>query len=142
MSFDVAIWGTVAQWAAAAATSAAVLVALFKDAVLRRWYRPKLHVSIKNRPPDCHKTTIHFTYEAKSVSAGRYYFRLWVSNEGSELAENVQVFAAKLEKQGPGGIFNEIANFLPMNLRWSETGGRDNPEVFADGISPKMGKIL
>jgi hypothetical protein len=48
--------GTLAQWAAATATFLAVLVALFKDEVLRWWRRPQLTASIKLDPPDCHKT--------------------------------------------------------------------------------------
>lgn len=38
--FDPEVWGTVGQWVAAAATLSAVLVALFKDEVLRRQRRP------------------------------------------------------------------------------------------------------
>src|SRR5258706_14740223 len=80
--------GTLAQWAAASATFLAVLVALFKDEILRWWRKPKLTVSITLQPP-----------------------------------------------------FKIVESFLPMNLRWShgQQGSRAS-EIFADGISPEMGK--
>ncbi len=80
--------GTLAQWAAASATFLAVLVALFKDEILRWWRKPKLTVSITLQPP-----------------------------------------------------FKIVESFLPMNLRWSHgQQGSRAPEIFADGISPEMGK--
>jgi hypothetical protein len=45
--------GTMAQWAAASATTAAVLVALFKEPIIRWWNRPKLIVRIAAQRPYC-----------------------------------------------------------------------------------------
>lgn len=67
-----------------------------------------------------------------------YYFRLWVDNHGKTRAERVQVFATKLHRLGADGKFVEDKHFLPLNLRWSHS--EDHPEVFAEGISPHMGK--
>jgi hypothetical protein len=133
--------GTLAQWAGATATFLVVLVALFKDGVLRWWRRPKLTVSISLASPDCHKTQMTYESQHNYLVADCYYLRLWVKNLGRTRAEQVQVFAEKLYQQGAGGSFKEIDRFLPMNLKWSHghqlSGG---PEIFAQGISPQMGK--
>jgi hypothetical protein len=48
----------------------------------------------------------------------------------------IQVFAAKMLRQSADQhSFIEVAEFLPMNLKWSHTG-----EIFALGLSPNMGK--
>jgi hypothetical protein len=70
-----------------------------------------------------------------------YYLRIWVENVGKTRAERVQVYASKLLRRSADGLFKEVEAFLPMNLRWSHgqqaSGG---PEIFAEGISPGMGK--
>ncbi len=136
--------GTLAQWAAASATFLAVLVALFKDEILRRWRKPKLTISIALRSPDCHKTTLDYTVQRTALiygSAECYYLRLWIGNTGQTRAEQVQVFAAKLFRRNADGSFKQVESFLPMNLRWSQgQQGSRAPEIFADGISPQMGK--
>jgi hypothetical protein len=125
--------GTIAQWVGAFATFSAVLVALFKDPVVRYWRRPKLKVVCVLAPPDCHLTRM--TVLPNGPSADCYYLRLWVENVGMTRAEMIQVFAAKLSRKSADGTFREIPEFLPMNLKWSHTG-----EIFAPGISPSMGK--
>jgi hypothetical protein len=126
---------------AASATFAAVLVALFKDEVLRFLRRPKLTVSIALAPPDCHKTMANYRTPQGWQSADCYYLRLWVENVGKTRAERVQVFAASLSRRNADGNFRKTDEFLPMNLRWAHgqqaAGG---PEIFAEGISPQMGK--
>ena len=136
--------GNIAQWAAAGATFLAVLVALFKDEILRWWRRPALLVSIDLRPPDCQKTKLDYKVQRTTLiygSADCYYLRLWVSNTGRTRAERVQVFAAKLFRRTADGTFKQVESFLPMNLRWAHgQQGLRGPEIFADGISPDMGK--
>lgn len=136
--------GTLAQWAGATATFLAVLVALFKDEMLRCWRKPNLTVSVALVPPNCHKTTLTYAVRKTPVTYGSadcYYLRVWVANEGKTRAERVQVFASKLFRRGADGSFKEVEAFLPMNLRWAHghqaSGG---PEIFAEGISPEMGK--
>jgi hypothetical protein len=46
------------------------------------------------------------------------------------------VFIRRLLRQHADGTFREEPQFLPMNLKWSHTG-----EVFASGISPRMGQF-
>ena len=100
-------------------------------------------------PPDCYKTQLRYSRPGPGDNvqipgfgkwhvANCYYFRLWVDNHGKTRAERVQVFAAKLHRLGADGKFVEDKHFLPLNLRWSHS--EDHPEVFAEGISPYMGK--
>ncbi len=135
--------GTVGQWAAAAITFLAVLVALFKDELLRWWRRPKLAVSIPMRPPDCQKTTLNYTVQHPTLlhaSADCYYLRLWIENMGKTRAERVQVFAAKLLRKNSDRSFMQVEDFFPMNLRWTHgQPGSLAPVIFADGISSEMG---
>jgi len=128
----------------AAATVLAVLAALFRDEIRSIWKRPKLVVSIKLGAPDCHKTFIQYTNMstgAVTASGDCYYFRLWIRNDGRMRAEKVQVFIARILKKHADGDFKEDKSFLPMNLKWAHSQTQGGlPEVFADGISPKMGK--
>ena len=73
------------------------------------------------------------------ITTDCHYLRLWVQNKGNTRAERVQVFAAALSKRGADGSFNRVDGFFPMNLRWSYAPP-DAPEIYADGISPDMGK--
>jgi hypothetical protein len=133
-------WGNVAQWAAATATLFAVAVALLKEEILRLWRRPKLLATIKLAPPDSVKTIWKYPDPNQPSSlkqADCYHMRLWVFNDGNVRAEKVQVFAEKLSRRAVDGTFSPVNEFLPMNLVWANTH-----EVFAEGISPKMGKHL
>jgi hypothetical protein len=137
-------WGSVAQWVAASATFLAVLVALFKDEVLRAIRRPLLEPSIQLTPPDCQKTQLTYQIFSPVLTTRRvdcYYLRLWIENLGKMRAEKVQVFLARLHKRKADGLFAVVDDFLPMNLRWAHAQSVPNGvEIYADGISPKMGK--
>ncbi len=140
--FDPTTWGTVGQWIAAVATFTVAGLALFKEEIIRRFRHPDLNVSINPGPPDCHKTTVYFQKDSKLRSTGRYYLRLWVTNQGSVRAKKAQVFAAKIEKKGSDGLFTEVARFLPMNLRWSQTGDNVRPEISPMEYRRKWGSIV
>ena len=137
-------YGTVAQWVGATTTLLAVLVALFKDEFLRWRRKPELRVSIALASPDCHKTTLNYVVQKTALTcraADCYYLRIWVENVGKTRAERIQVFAAKLLKRHADGSFKEVKDFLPMNLLWTHgQEGKSGPEIFAEGISPQMGK--
>jgi hypothetical protein len=129
--------GSLAQWFAALSTLLAVLVALFKEDIVRRWRRPQLVVSIEPA-----KTLLSYTAQRTVptfLTVDCYYLRLWVQNKGNTRAEKVQVFAAALSKRGADGSFNRVDGFFPMNLSWSYSPP-GAPEIYADGISPDMGK--
>ena len=136
--------GTLAQWAAATATFLAVLVALFKDEILRWRRKPDLTIAAGLVPPHCHKTTMTYTDRASAQmfrQVACYYLRIWVENVGKTRAERVQVYVSKLLRRSADGSFKEVEAFLPMNLRWSHGQQVSGPpEVFAEGISPGMGK--
>jgi hypothetical protein len=138
--------GTVGQWASACATFLAVLVALFKDGFTRLSRRPRLDLSALLKPPHCQIMQVHFSGQRVGPTLGQTnccFLRLWVENKGKTRAEKVQVFAAKLLRSTVDGKYMEDSNFLPMNLIWSHghvIGGNREIEVYADGISPRMGK--
>lgn len=133
-----------AAWTGSLATLLAVLAALFKEEIVRLWRRPELTARVRLAPPDCHLTQIVYrtNVPAPAVnSAPCYYLRIWVENNGNLRATQVQVFAAKLERRQADGSYRQVASFLPMNLCWAHGQTRDSgPEIFADGISPAMGK--
>lgn len=132
---------TLAQWVGAIATSLAVIIALFKDEMLRYLRRPKLTVRITPEPPDCLLSPITVSQGDHVIWSGNcYWLRLWVQNPGSARAEQVQAFASKLFRRGANGEFAPVADFVPMNLRWSNSRDWKNPEIFAPGISRGMGK--
>jgi len=139
--------GTLAQWAGATATSIAVVVALFKEELVRKWRSPKLAASVRLRAPDCNKTPLFIrttaveqgTLHEKTIEFDCFYFRIWIENVGNQRAESVQVYAAKLLKRHADGIFREVEGFLPMNLRWAHGVNPNTPTIFAE-INPKMGK--
>jgi hypothetical protein len=118
------------EWLTAAGTIGAVLVALFAE-TFRRWYRrPVLRGRIEMRPPDCHLTPVVHD----EVENFAYWFRIWVRNDGRSSAEQVQVQASGLLRRSENGRFEEIRQFLPMNLRWTHTAA-----IYAPRISPGMG---
>ena len=133
----------IALWTGSIATFLAVIVALFKEEIVRIWRRPKLQARIKLSAPDCHKTKMSRLSNTGQVlmSSDCYYVRLWIENIGNQRAEKVQIFVSKLFRRHADGSFVEDTSFLPMNLRWSHAQSSPlGPEIFAEGISPKMGK--
>jgi hypothetical protein len=69
----------------------------------------------------------------------RYFLRLWIGNVGDVRAEKVEVFLARAWVERKVGYWGELPKFTPMNLRWSN-GDWKNPTIYADGISPGMGR--
>lgn len=136
--------GSLAQWFSAAATFLAVLVALFKNEITQWWRRPKLSARIKLSPPYCSKTQLDYVAHKNGRTVGRadcYYLRIWIENLGKTRAQQVQVYASKLWKRTADGSFGVVDSFLPMNLKWAHgPSPPKGPEIFADGISPRMGK--
>src|ERR1043166_2312710 len=110
-----------AAWAGVCVTSAAVLVALFKDDLRSLWRRPRLMVKLRMGAPDCQKTEMAFSrLSGQFVARGPcYYFRLWVENTGNLRADRVQVFVSRLLRRDAAGDFRAVTRFLPMNLKWA-----------------------
>jgi hypothetical protein len=124
----------VADWLVAIGTLALAFIAVFQDQIRSWQFRPKLSMSIQCVPPDCHKTK--FSSESTHVSANCYYFNFRVRNNGNRRAEYVEAYVSVLEKQQADGKFSQIANFLPTNLLWGQTG-----KPIFNAISPSMEKI-
>jgi hypothetical protein len=133
---------SLAQYLGAGATLGAVLVALFKDELLRRIRRPILTVRIKPEAPDCLLVSTAVVYNQTGILwTGRiYWLRLWIENVGKGRAEQVQVFVSSLFKENVNGEYASVADFEPMNLRWANSRDPNNPEIFASGISGGFGK--
>jgi hypothetical protein len=126
-----------AQWVeaigtivAAVATILAVIVALFKDSVLR-WLRgPRLDAKCEDKPPYTAKVPWH----ERGWTGDRYWVRINVENSGKTRAEKVEVYASELSKREAGNKFAAIPTFLPLGMKWSHP----DATVIRDGISPKM----
>ncbi len=108
-------------------------------------------------PPDCSLMPINVTwkyvgmdFEFGSPTIGQpkemqgtwrghgYFFRLWVGNRG-HYAERVQVYVESIDMFSDDGLRQEpLADFIPMNLRWTDSPG-DSPLIF-EAINPKMGR--
>lgn len=134
----------VAVWTGSIATLLAVIIALFKEEFVRLWRRPKLEARVRLAAPDCHKTEMTLYDKNSGTIIERsdcYYLRLWIENIGNQRAAKVQVFASRLFRRHADGSFVEDKSFLPMNLRWAHSQpSLLGPEIFAEGISPQMGR--
>ena len=105
-------------------TAGAVLVALFRDTILRWWRQPVLKITAEVRSPDC----VKIPFERKDSITGRviakadaYYLRVSVQNDGKEAARSVEVYARSLRAYR-NGAWAEVRQFPPMNLIWSNLG--------------------
>lgn len=127
--------GSVAQWVSACVTTAAIIVALLKEDILRKFRRPELIIEIKATYPFCTKTPL----EHGEWKGFRYFIRLWIRNEGNTRAEEVEVFLRNAYVVSEEGYLKLLPQFTPMNLRWSY-GEYPRPTIYADGISPYMGR--
>ncbi len=111
------------------------IVAVFQDKI-RAWLRrPKLNLSFRLSPPDCHKVTLA-SYNPQGQVADRadsYYFRVRIKNQGNQPAERVEVFASELFKEDSDGGFKKLDTFLPLNLVWTNMR-----QTFFDIILPGM----
>jgi hypothetical protein len=130
-------WGNVAQWAGVVVTTAAVIVALFKEAFIRCWRHPKLTASIEAKNPDCIRTAAQWrgANKEKPWKGWMYWLRVWVKNEGNVRAKKVEVFLSRAWVRN-NGSFEPLPDFTPLNLLWSYT-----QDAYVDGISPDMKRL-
>ena len=83
-----------ATWTGAIATFIAVIVALFKEDIVKFWRCPNLDVRVKLEAPDCHKIPLQVINQSAGEllrTINSYYLRLWVFNSGRVRADRVQV---------------------------------------------------
>ena len=126
---DVTSWNdplVIATFCLVAATTLLAAVAALQD-IIRSWIRhPALELTVRNAPPDSHKTQMRL-FNAPGIpfrSVDCYYLRLLVSNKGRSRATDVQVYADRLEKRNAAGTYELVTRFLPMNLKWTNGQGR------------------
>ena len=124
-------WGNAAQWAGALMTFAAVIVALFKEDIIRCRRHPKLMARIEAKHPYCLRFPARENRQ-KPWAGWTYWLRVWVKNEGNVRAEKVEVFLSQALVRN-NGSFEPVPNFTPMNLTWSNTH-----DTYVEGISPQM----
>ena len=131
---NVAPWfGNVAQWVGAGVTFLAVVVALFKEDILRKLRHPKLTVRLEAGHPDCVRELLN----EEGWHGSRYFLRLWIKNEGKVRADQVEVFLSEASEVREVGPPVAVPQFTPMNLRWSKS---NPPTIYVGGISPHMGR--
>ena len=123
-------------------TASGVMVALllgiagiFQDWIRSLFKKPKLNISIKVAPPDCHKTSFYRSDVDKKVS-DTYYFRFRVENDGNYFAEDTEAMVAEVYKKS-FDEYKKIDSFLPLNLVWSHYRQMTMPK-----IQPKLFKHL
>ena len=117
-----------------------VLAALFLGASggdwMKSWFRkPKLSISIKVAPPDCHKTSFYRSDVDRKV-CDTYYFRFRIENAGNFFAENIEVMVTEVYKK-KYDQYEKETSFLPLNLVWSHYRQMTMPK-----IQPKLFKHL
>lgn len=142
------IWSLVpssfAQWVSGVGTLLAVIVALFKDSLMRKWRKPRLMATCAKeipwtvRVPISVYTTTQTPGQVNVLWSGSCYFiRLQVENTGRTRAEKVQVRALKLERRGIDNEFADIPTTLPFNMKWANSPPTAAVTVL-DGISSGM----
>ncbi|HTX21047.1 MAG TPA: hypothetical protein VMD27_04170 [Candidatus Aquilonibacter sp.] len=121
-----------AEWLVAIGTLALAVIAVFQDKI-RAWIqRPKLKMLVGEHV----KTPLRVSEAADNKTKSfvtAYIFKLLVRNEGSQRAEEVEVFASALFRKEANGTFQEVKSFPRRNLQWP-----DSEEVFVKAISPGM----
>lgn len=84
-------------------------------------FKPKLKLSIKLCPPDCHIINLANKESGKIIDKV-YYLRFLIQNNGNKEARNVEVLASSLNKK-ENKEWKKVESFLPLNLTWSHLGG-------------------
>ena len=128
-------FGNLAQWVGVVATTVAIIVALFKESLIRQFRHPALIIKIEAKEPYMVKTPLRHN----EWRGSRYFIRLSIENLGKVRADKVEVFLSEVLIQ-QNASYKRISNFMPMNLRWSYST-HERPDIYADGISPKMGRF-
>jgi hypothetical protein len=111
------------------------LAGIFQDSIKRKLWKPELEVEFRLNPPDSNKTP----YASGEVAYNTYQLRARVKNTGNYQLEDVEAMAIELYKKEPNGQFKNVEDFLPLNLVWTHSQGK---EITKPKIQPKMFKFL
>lgn len=125
-------WYRDSQWWAIIVALLLGVAGIFQEWIRAIFKKPKLLVSIKLSPPDCHKIALRSQPHGQFI-CDTYYFRFKVTNEGNYPMEEIEVLAAELFRKN-NGRYNKVNNFLPINLHWAHnhvvTMGKIQPKLF------------
>jgi hypothetical protein len=108
---------------------------ILQDRIRALFRKPKLNVSIRLEPPDCHKIPIRHKITQNYV-CDSYYFRFRVENDGNYQMEDVEAMVVEVHRK-IRGKFEKMHDFLPLNLVWANYHRPVMPK-----IQPRMFKHL
>ena len=112
-------------------------IGIFRDWITSLFLSPKLEIEFKVEPPAFQSVPCNVGTVEKPQYVNSYYYRLKIKNVGNYRAKNVEVMLEKYIKAGKGNHrFEKDTEFLPMNLRWTNTG-----ETVRESIAPKLSKF-
>lgn len=101
VSYDI---GTIPDWIAALGTVGAVIVALFQQKITNYFYKPKLHLSIKNEEPWCISVPqVDFIEQPEKIAVYPYILDARNSITESISITNGEISASKKIKATPNG---------------------------------------
>lgn len=119
---------TAASWTAAIATSLAVVVALFKDTLMRWLRRPIIKTSSGQYIPYVVRVPLRHHERCPNgvivSECDAFWFRICVTNRGRDTARALEAFAERLERRAATGDFQPVERFIPASLTWA---GLDAP---------------
>jgi len=97
----------------------ALIVAFSQESVNKCFRSTKLNSGIRLKSPDCHYIELTDQNGARYPS---YYVRVKITNEGKNVAKNIEIMINKCWQVKEDGTKEELKKFLPMNLVWSHYG--------------------
>ena len=125
---------TMPEWILALCTLVLAFIAIFPATVHGWIYHPKFTVETRTGPPEC--VGVPISDLGGNFITDCVFLRVWIKNDGSEAAKNVEVYAEKLQRRRADGSWEPVPRFPPMNLKWANANGA----IFYPIISPTMGK--
>lgn len=126
------------QWWAIFAALLLGLAGIFQDWIKKRIWKPELEIEFRLNPPDSHKIPMR-NVSTQEILFNTYYLRARIKNSGNYQLEDVEAMVLELTKKEPNGQFKKVENFLPLNLVWAHSQGR---EITKPKIQPRMFKFL
>ncbi|MFI5400090.1 MAG: hypothetical protein ACHQZQ_03445 [SAR324 cluster bacterium] len=137
-----------ANWLVAVGTMALAITSVFHESIRRLFFRPRLTISISTEPPDCVKTQLIWQgsfvvggvpvvtapmmgvssmTNASLMSTSQdpipvYYLRVRVTNQGSAVADEVEMEITRVRRKSQDGKFRAVP-YGVGNLTCASKGG-------------------
>lgn len=122
------IWYQDPQWWAIFVALLLGVTGVFQDWIRGLFRNPKLELSIKKAPPDCHKAVFR-VLQTGQFRSYCYYFRFKVKNKGNYQMEDVEIMVDDVREKVPHGEYQNRTDFLPMSLNWSYYRSPTMPKI-------------